>query len=382
MFAARKWKVGLFRRPVLCGLGGVLGVACMSAAAHAGVAVPGYTLQDLGTVPGATSSSAAAINDAGHVVGTSGSGGQSTHAFAYAGGSITDLGVGLSGSSFATGINDSDQIVGYTTSGTLPNGAFLYSKGNYQSLPQLVEAAGINNQGQIAGDISLTSPPGRFAALYSNGTVQNLGVQGSSFNIGAGINNNGQVIFNSSQGTTYEGYLYSNGALTELPTLGGFSGTVYAINDQGQIVGTAMTAGTYRGGDSHAYLYSDGTIQDLGTLPGDTTSEALGINDAGEIVGDSENGIGNPGHAFLDVNGTMYDVNNLVSGDAGYVITSAVAINASGQIAADAITPSGVEHAVLLTPTASAVPLPPALWASLTVLPMLLLGKRLRRVTA
>jgi probable HAF family extracellular repeat protein len=206
-----------------------------------------------------------------------------------------------------------------------------------------------------------------------------VSVQGHFSNSAAGINNNGQMVFNSDVGPTTGGYLYSGGNLTELPTLGGFSGMVHAINDQGQIVGAAMTAGPYRGGDEHAYLDSAGTIQDLGTLPGDTTSEALGINNAGAIVGDSETGLGIPGHGFLDVNGTMYDLNALVSDDSGYLITSAVAINADGQIAADAITPSGQEHAVLLTPTATALPLPPAFWASLTALPLLLVGKRLRR---
>lgn len=56
---------------------------------------------------------------------------------------------------------------------------------------------------------------------------------------------------------------------------------------------------------------------------------------------------------FLYLDGTMYDLNDLTLGAPGYVITSAVAINDSGQIAADAITPSGQAHAVLLTPSAA-----------------------------
>src|SRR5262249_24120406 len=40
----------------------------------------------------------------------------------------------------------------------------------------------------------------------------------------------------------------------------------------------------------HAFLLSGQTIQDLGTLPGGTFSEARAINDDGLIVGSSENG--------------------------------------------------------------------------------------------
>lgn len=380
MFAVQAWNVGWFRRPVLCGVGGALAVAVMSGAARAGVSVPSYTLQDLGTLPGATTSSAAGINDAGQVVGTSGTS-QSTQAFLYTGGTLQNLGASLSGSSYATGINDAGQVVGYTANGNLANGAFLYSGGSVQPLTQLIDAAGINNNGQIAGDVNVPNPGAHYPAIYSNGSVQTLSQQ-SRFNTAAGINNTGQVVFNFEEGTTYEGELYSNGTLSQLPTLGGVSGTVYGINDQGQIVGTAMISGTYRGGNEEAYVYSGGTIQDLGTLGGGT-SEALAINNTGEIVGNSETATsGTATDGFLDVNGTMYDLNALVSGDAGYVITSAVAINASGEIAADAITPSGQEDAVLLTPSTTAVPLPPALWASLTALPLLLLGKRLRRVVA
>ena len=75
----------------------------------------------------------------------------------------------------------------------------------------------------------------------------------------------------------------------------------------------------------------------------------------------------------------MYDLNGLLLNAAGYVVEAAEAINASGQIAATAYTPTGEVHAVLLTPTVSAVPLPSAAWASLTALPLMLLGKRRSR---
>lgn len=76
--------------------------------------------------------------------------------------------------------------------------------------------------------------------------------------------------------------LWSNGTLTDLGTLPGGSGTrVETISLNGHIVGSAVTAG----GARRAVLWRDGTVTDLGTLPGDTASEAWNIDDAGNVVG-------------------------------------------------------------------------------------------------
>jgi probable HAF family extracellular repeat protein len=198
------------------------------------------------------------------------------------------------------------------------------------------------------------------------------------------INASGQVAFDAGIGLGQDTYVYTNGSYVALVSLGGSLTSPAAINDQGQVVGTSQIAVVPRGSPSHAFLYSGGPLQDLGTLGG-PVSGALGINDAGEIVGNSRTATsGFDTDGFLYANGTMYDLNNLTTGDAGYVINSAVAINADGQIAADATTPSGQEHAVLLTPTStpSAIALPPAVCTALAALPLLLFGKRIRRVLA
>jgi probable HAF family extracellular repeat protein len=253
---------------------------------------------------------------------------------------------------------------------------------------------GINDNGQAVGSTSLPGASTRFQAfLYTNGNLQVLTPPPSSNDAaGAAINSSGQVVVNVYPGFTSQTYLYSNGTLQQIDGLGGAVTEGHAINSQGQVVGDSgigLDVQT-RGGPEHAFLYSDGTTQDLGTLPGSLSiSSASGINDAGEIVGQSTTAssvVSTDSDGFLYLNGTMYDLNTLTTGDSGYLITVGVAINASGQIAADAISPSGQEHAVLLSPalspTATAVPLPAAAWASLTMLPLLLLGKRVRRLLA
>ena len=76
-------------------------------------------------------------------------------------------------------------------------------------------------------------------------------------------------------------FLYSMGTMQDLrTTLGGADSYAYGINEAGQVVGASGTAGR----DTHAFLYSNGTMQDLGTLGG-TFSAAQDINEAGQVVG-------------------------------------------------------------------------------------------------
>jgi len=82
---------------------------------------------------------------------------------------------------------------------------------------------------------------------------------------------------------------------------GGFSEALN-VNDRGQIVGWGSTST----GESHAVLWQDGKAIDLGTLGG-TSSRAWGINNSGQIVGESDTATGD-GHAFLWEDGQMFDL--------------------------------------------------------------------------
>ena len=70
--------------------------------------------------------------------------------------------------------------------------------------------------------------------------------------------------------------------VTVLPLLpGGTWSEATAINDGGSIVGY----GNVTGGAVHAFVYRNGTIQDLGNRKGYLNSRAYGINVNGEVVG-------------------------------------------------------------------------------------------------
>lgn len=75
--------------------------------------------------------------------------------------------------------------------------------------------------------------------------------------------------------------------MRELPTPAGYvSAEATAVNNLGIAVGYATDANF---GTIAVAWNRSGTLTDLGTLPGDNYSEALGINDFGEIVGFSGN---------------------------------------------------------------------------------------------
>ena len=63
--------------------------------------------------------------------------------------------------------------------------------------------------------------------------------------------------------------------IKDLGTLGGDQSYAYGINNSGQIVGASQITGDTA---THAFLYSGGTMQDLGTLASGTDSSAYGIN--------------------------------------------------------------------------------------------------------
>lgn len=92
----------------------------------------------------------------------------------------------------------------------------------------------------------------------------------------------------------------------DLGTLGGGNSYAYDVNKSFQIVG-ASEINSF--GYIHAFLYSGGTMTDLGTLPGGSMSYAFGISDSGKVVGTSDNG--SAYHAFLYSGGVMTDLGTL-----------------------------------------------------------------------
>jgi len=141
--------------------GAVAGTASTAAGTFRGfIWTPDGIMLELGTLGGANSH-ASGINNNGQAIGFASLPSGYEHAFVSTGSGLTDLG-SLGGSSYAYGINDRGAVVGYgwLATGDNPH-AFLYDAGFMLDLNSLIaadsgwellEAYGINNHGQIAGE--------------------------------------------------------------------------------------------------------------------------------------------------------------------------------------------------------------------------------------
>jgi probable HAF family extracellular repeat protein len=314
-----------------------------------------YSITDLGTLGGDTSA-AYAINAAGDVVGEADlATGQYGDAFLYSGGTMTDLGKITSRGSVAWAINASDQVVGYSYD--IGDHAFLWQDGIMSDLGTLggseSAALGINDAGQIVGNAK-TPDVQYHAFLYQDGVMSDLGTLGGTYSSASAINTAGQVAGDSTLGdgtSNHHAFFYDGTTMFDLGTLGGANSYANAINDAGQLVGWSnLPSGT-----TEAYLYDGTRMNDLGTLSGAGSSIAVGINNAGQVVGYSyPAGSGSDYfHAFLSDGTTMTDLNDLIPPDSGWILRFAYASNDAGQIVGYGTNPDGLSHAFLLTPDGS-----------------------------
>ncbi len=148
--------------------------------------------------------------------------------------------------------------------------------------------------------------------------------------------------------------LWKDGKIVNLGTLGGNQSGAGAVNSGGQVAGAALNLTTDpfpnrppyldyfffgNGTESHAVLWRDGTMQDLGTLGG-PDSAAFFVNENGQVAGASDVDFNvNPGtggptvHPFLWENGKMLDlVAGAPSGMFGGTFGIAAWLNERGQV--------------------------------------------------
>lgn len=344
----------------------------ISALAFLGIAASGafaqarYRITDLGTL-GGTTSDARGINNHGQVVGasyTNGNNMDTTHAFLYNGGAMTDSGT-LGGTSGANGLNDQGQVVGWSnTPGTNEEThAFLWSAVTRMTDlgtlgGSLSIAYGINNNGHIVG-VARTSNEVEHAFFYSAGTMNDLNSlvptnSGWVLASAAAIGDGGEIAGIAISNGFSRPFLYSGGAVTILDVLpGGSDSVALGLNTNGQVVGYSTIPGLYM--NAHAFLCSGGVLTDLGDLGG-AFSFATGVNNHGQIVGwSATTNMPWPAveHPFLYRGGKLTDLGSLIAADSGWGEAKAAGIKDNGWITGYGQNPAGSKHAFLLTPLPS-----------------------------
>lgn len=223
----------------------------------------------------------------------------------------------------------------------------LWEGGNTTLIPSQIEGypilfpANINAQGQVVGFAKTLDDNIRGRAfVFHNGKFETLLGLGGKDDAAWAINASGQIVgISETTEKTSHACLWENGKVKDLGTLpkGRFS-TAHSINSQGWAVGVGDISPK---GARHAILWKNGRVIDLGIYPGGTLSHARAINDKGEIVGwvdTSEVEI----EAAVWRNGKLKKLDSL-----GNEPSSAWDINNLGQIVGTSADPKKKMHACL-----------------------------------
>jgi probable HAF family extracellular repeat protein len=259
--------------------------------------------------------------------------------------------------SSANGINVNGDIVGQNVFSGGDTEAFLFKNGKVIELqippnphapgfappPTFPVAQSVNDSDVVvgSGSVGIGQNPRPFIWQPGQTVGTDIGVLANNcVSVKAqGVNNPGQIVGTGTQclPNPNVGWFLAKGQTTPtlLPTLGGVSTAAFGVNDLGQVVGdSALDANAQT---IHAFVWQLGTgIRDLGVLPGGTFSNAVAINKNGVAVGAStfNGGTAATGdrHAVVFQNGLVTDLDpNLPSGFDSF----ANAINGSGQIVGD-----------------------------------------------
>jgi probable HAF family extracellular repeat protein len=335
-------------------------VLLVAAAAALSVVLPGarvvagpprYTVTLFAPLPGNPFAAPYGLNERGEVVGYAAL--EPFHPLSVAvhvdeAGNVVGLPAGENSFNFAFGMNDSGAIAGMSErqAAVWRNGVrdlLRVPSGFFSGA-----AWDVNNAGLFCGNFgdsdlvgpqhcvwtSAASEPQLLRGVFAESTV------GNAF----AVNDSGQVagVSGGIQGAFLAARWDSPDAepLVLGPLEGAFNSEARGINLCGDVVGRS----SFADGSIEAFFYetTSGEISGLGSLIGRRAySEAFGVNDSLQVVGTSVAPDGRV-HAFLfDVfgGGGMHDLNDLVVSVDGRIryLSSAVAINNAGQIAAEAV---------------------------------------------
>jgi probable HAF family extracellular repeat protein len=191
-------------------------------------------------------------------------------------------------------------------------------------------------------------------AKWKEGELKDLGVIGAGPNSESNwLSDNGIIAGDSQNGLLdplvgsweLRGVVWTHNKLIEVGTLsGGYNSLAWAVNDSGEVVGFSTTTvpddnamilqlGLPYAFQTRAFRWSGGRIEDLGTLGG-SDAMALGINERGQIIGNSYTSFDKSAvcrslttGAFLWEHGKMTNLGSL-----GGTCTQVSAINNRGQV--------------------------------------------------
>ena len=247
--------------------------------------------------------------------------GTQTRAFLWQNGVMRDLGTLGGTDAVAFLVNERGQIVGVSYTDSNPSsycgqnlqsfnttGAFLWENGVMTNLGSFggtcTFASNLNNRGEIVGLSTTTGDQFQHAFLWKDGSFSELpNANGGNNSAGLALNEGGAVAgFASLPGNSLlHAALWKAGEMTDLGTVDeDLCSNGYSINSRQQVVGVSVPTCDFD--TTRAFLWENGSIADLNALiPADSSLYLTApdtINDRGEIAGVGVDANGNQ-HAFL-----------------------------------------------------------------------------------
>ena len=289
-------------------------------------------------------------------------------AFAQTSYRVNDLGLLPSKEeSVPAAINGQGLVAGTSIAQASGEAAFRYNPNNPAPMEDIGQSVrgivsrgfGINNTGMAVGDSVFiashtANSPTRHAALFSNGSVTDLGtLKRQTFSRANGINGFNQVVGFSGpalDSPKSRAFFWSKSTrMIDLGTLGGAYAQAFAINDSGSITGNSQLRSSDIATEAvHAFLSPSplgaGAIgmRDLGTLGG-SFSYGMAISANNHVVGYSTvNKVGSRVHAFCFDGNVMKDLGTLASNFSNPLEDQSVAlgINSSDRVVGYAYLPA------------------------------------------
>ncbi len=141
--------------------------------------------------------------------------------------------------------------------------------------------------------------------------------------------------------------------IIDLGTLGGLTANARGINRLAQVVGEADLPNGVR----HGFIWTNGVMTDVGTLPGEEWSDCRDINNLGQAICNSSPSI-EPSSAFLWDNGERVDLGDLAAtpDTTGYAVNDATQIVGFSRVGVEKLHAFLWEGSVLRDLTAEGLP--------------------------
>ncbi len=195
------------------------------------------------SIPNSAAVEATGINTSGEIVGIYEDLSSVQHGFLKNGATVTNVDIGLGGTTEPFDINDSGEIVGtFIDSAFVSHGFYSLDGGVTFALfdgpsAQSTLAAGVNLSGTIVGGWTDASG-NQHAFKYKNGTFTSFDFPGATSTTAIGINDSGAIAgFYEDASFTFHGFVFSAGSYSTVDVAGATQTELTRIKNNGNITG-------------------------------------------------------------------------------------------------------------------------------------------------